>query len=207
MTTILPPDWEYDPEELAREKSGESDADEPSDFGTIIDRVIPWNDYSIGVQYLPGGVRFPGRKFAQALRSGYGHVRGCTGYNGRALKAYLAPEFFNDGQQPSDRVWELYQRSPDTGELDDVKLMIGYPDEQAATKAYLEEMPISHFGGLREIDPSEVNGYRRVASSFAEPLQVDGEELTDEEWRNLTQITDAVIDEALNAIQDPSAPR
>ena len=49
--------------------------EEEPEFGAIIDRVLKWNGLNIGVEYLPGQVRWPGKRHSKKLRSAYGHVR------------------------------------------------------------------------------------------------------------------------------------
>jgi hypothetical protein len=135
------------------------------DFGSIIDRILKWNDLSIGVEYLPGQVRFPGRKTSKKLRSGYGHIRGFVGADGEALDCYIFPELFKDEAQGQDalhrRIFQVSQLSAEDGDFDEHKFMLGYKDMKSAREAYLTEMPISFFGGITEVTLADLEQYRR----------------------------------------------
>jgi hypothetical protein len=172
------------PEETVPEPAPEDTEDtmelsEAVDFGAIIDRVLNWNGLSIGVEYLPGMVRFPGRKNSKKLRSGYGHIRGYLGADGDALDCYIYPGLLlKKGDEPqgsdseallltADRLFEVSQISPEDGDFDEHKYMIGYDSMESAKAAYLTEMPEEYFGRIREIAIADLERYKRVPS-FAE---------------------------------------
>ena len=151
---------------------------EPTDFGAIIDRVLKWNGLEIGVEYLPGQVRFPGRKNSKKLRSGYGHIRRYIGADGEALDCYLYPGLL--GEEPTgsdseallrttDRVFEVTQLADD-GDFDEHKFMLGYADIKSAEGAYLAEMPKEFLGGIREVAIADLEQYKRDAKPVA-PVQ------------------------------------
>ncbi|MGA7936877.1 MAG: DUF935 family protein [Kovacikia sp.] len=135
---------------------------ETANFGAIVNQVLPWNGLHIGVQYAPGQVRFPNRKFAQQLRSGYGHLRGYQGNSGKALRCYIYHGLLHpDNPQGSDLMWAVDQIDPASGELDDMKVMAGYWSQRDAMIAYLREMPPEFYGGIREIMPAHLERFRR----------------------------------------------
>lgn len=137
------------------------------EFGSIIDRVIQWNGLSIGVEYLPGQVRFPGRKHSKKLRSGYGHIRNHKGADGEALDCYLFSGLFRDinDDEPSNKVFEVTQLTQD-GEFDEHKFMIGFANKAEAEAAYLREMPEFLFGGIREVAILDLEQYRNFSETL-----------------------------------------
>jgi hypothetical protein len=142
------------------------------EFGSIIDHLIKWNGLDIGVEYLPGQVRFPGRRNSKKLKSGYGHIRNHKGADGEALDCYLAPEFFNE-DDISDLIYEVSQLTLD-GEFDEHKLMLGYYNEFEAKGAYLREMPEDMFGGIRLLDLADLEQYRKSATAPPDVLKAPG---------------------------------
>ena len=143
------------------------------EFGAIIDRVITWQDLKLGVEYLPGQVRFPGKKTSKKLRSGYGHIRGYKGADGEALDCYLAPAFFADGEEPTTKLYEIRQMSMD-GDFDEHKFMLGYESQDVAELAYLREMPEDFFGGIRTVTLAELEQYRKPAPVNMSIADADG---------------------------------
>jgi Inorganic Pyrophosphatase len=130
--------------------------------GAKIQRVLKWQGFSIGVEYLPGDVRFKGTAHEKRLRSGYGHFRGYVGEDGEALDCYLFSGLFReiDDDEPSDRAFEVRQIKED-GTLDELKIMVGYGEKEEAEAAYLKEMPRSFFGGIREVKLKDLEQWRR----------------------------------------------
>lgn len=156
-----------DEAEIVDEAPPETTEEEPApelsealDFGSIVDRVIPYQELKIGVEYLPGQVRFPKRRNSKKLRSGYGHIRGYKGADGEALDCYLASAFFVEGETPTDLIFEIRQLAMD-GDFDEHKFMLGYADQKAAKAAYLQELPSEFFGGIRAVDRADLEQYRK----------------------------------------------
>lgn len=150
-----------------------TDLAETLDYGSIIDRVLRWNNLSVGVEYLPGSVRFPGRKYSKKLRSGYGHLRGYKGNDREALDCYIYPGLLKSEPEGSDRIFLITQLSPEDGDFDEYKVLIGYASVKAARDAYLQEMPIDYLGGVKEITLADLEQFRRqplvnLSDSFAE---------------------------------------
>lgn len=150
---------------------------ESANFGSIIDRVLKWNGLDIGVEYLPGMVRFPGRKNSKKLRSGYGHIRNHLGADGNALDCYIHSGLLPaKGGEPqgSDRIFEVSQVSPKNGDFDEHKYMLGYDSLDSAKSAYLTEMPSDRFGRIREVAIADLAQYKRNAdNSYSELLAAD----------------------------------
>jgi hypothetical protein len=141
---------------------------EAINFRAIIHQVIRWNGLDIGVEYRPGDIRFKGRGFEKKMRSGYGHIRNHKGADGEALDCYLSPNFFSSLATTSDRIFEVIQISPEDGDFDEHKFMIGYDSLQEAEAAYLKEMTFAHFGGIKEVAIAQLRKYRK--SPYPEQL-------------------------------------
>ncbi|MBH8566734.1 DUF935 family protein [Nostoc sp. CENA67] len=189
----------------SRGAGGEDTADmsESVDFGSIIDRVLKWQGLSIGVEFLPGQVRFPGRKHSKKLRSAYGHIRGYSGNDDEALDCYIYPGLLLDEPEGSDRIFQISQISPEDGDFDEFKMLIGYANLKTARDAYLAEMPIDYLGGVQEVTVESLEQYKRtpvslstsrslpIATNFAE-TEKDGADLyaTQLQERSAPIITD-----------------
>ncbi len=207
------------------EQATEEDTTDMSElnFGSIIDRVLKWNGLSIGVEFLPGGVRFPGRKHSKKLRSGYGHLRGTKGADSEALDCYVYPGLLKEEPEGSDRLFQVTQLSPEDGDFDEHKYLIGYANLKAARDAYLQEMPIDFLGGIQEVTVDSLEQYRRskqdsspqfaeviagltqqisqLSAKFAEftaPIEIDGEVLTDAEFEAIAAVDEKTVKEALD---------
>ncbi|MCC5636302.1 DUF935 family protein [Nostoc sp. CHAB 5844] len=142
---------------------GETPRPDCLNFGSIIDHVLKWQGLSIGVEFLPGQVRFPGRKHSKKLRSGYGHIRGYFGADGEALDCYIYSRLLDDEPEGSDRIFQVTQVSPEDGDFDEHKYLIGFSDLKAAKHAYLREMPVDFFGGIQEVAVENLEQYKRQA--------------------------------------------
>lgn len=228
-----------DNQQLAQEDTTDTadtaNMSENLDFGSIIDRVLRWNGLSIGVEFLPGQVRFPGRKHSKKLRSGYGHIRGTKGADGEALDCYIYPgllkdePFGSDWAKPSaggNRIFQISQLSPEDGDFDEYKYLLGYENLKAARDAYLQEMPVDFFGGIQEVTIDNLEQYKRTTpqspipspqfseadiagliqqvnqlsvklAEFSVPIEIDGDLLTDEEIETLATVDDETLKEAL----------
>jgi hypothetical protein len=146
--------------------------DDSIDFRAIIHQVIRWNGLSIGLEYRPGDIRFKGTGYERKLKCGYGHIRNYVGNDREALDCYLAPSFFDDEATPSNRMFKVSQLSPEDGDFDEEKFMLGFESQEDAEAAYLKEMTPAHFGGIEEVTTTNLIKYQKpVSYSEIEPLQ------------------------------------
>lgn len=117
-------------------------------------RLIRFQGLTIGVTHEPGDRRFalsaPMRCCYGRLHRSYGAAR-----DGKALDVYLPADF--DG---SGNIYRIAQRDPATGELDEHKLMIGYPSAAAAKAEYVWHAGPNRFGMIEAVDPAELDRYR-----------------------------------------------
>lgn len=142
----------------------------PFDFRAVVDRVIKWHGLEIGLEFLPGSVRFPG-VHAHKLRSGYGHLRGFFTTDDReAVDCYLHRRLIDNPDLAPTTLWRIIQLDLETGTRDEYKLMLGYESEAEAKAAYLAEMPsVDYFGGIHQISLDELEQERRT-TEFEETL-------------------------------------
>ncbi len=82
-------------------------------FGSIIDRVLKWQGLSIGVEFLPGGVRWKDKKYARKLRNGYGHLRNYHDSTGEAIDCYINPLLLKDNHEDYGKIFMVIQEIPD----------------------------------------------------------------------------------------------
>jgi hypothetical protein len=152
-----------EPEPAAVEEIELSEAN----FAAHVDRYIDWNGLRLGVRYLPGQTRFPQFRSAKKLQNAYGFVQGYRS-NGKALRCYIHPDLVN-GEPAETKLFAVEQLNPKTEEIDEIKLMVGFPSVEAAELAYRREMPEAYFGGIRTIEVAELDEY----ANFVEPPDDD----------------------------------
>ena len=121
-----------------------------------VQRVIKWGDYAIGVELMPGDVRWQGQPHERFMTAGYGHIRGYKDHTGdkEALDVYLPHEFF-DALQVQD--WKMFvvDQTDVEGHFDEHKIILADTIKHAK-RIYLAHMPIQYFGGIKEITPTEI---------------------------------------------------
>lgn len=177
---------------------------EPPEFRATIHQVIKWQGLDIGLEYKPGDIRFRGTGHERKLRHGYGHIRNYKGADGEALDCYLSPDFFNE-IEPTNLIFEVSQLSPEDGDFDEHKLMLGFESINQAKSAYLQEMSEPFFGGIKKVGIDDLEQYRKPKASFNEEVnfedelvQVDGAVLSEEEYNTIASIDERDIAAALS---------
>jgi phage gp29-like protein len=168
------------------------EANEPVEFRTVIDRVIKWNGVEIGLEYLPGQTRFPSTSHAKKLRSGYGHLRGFQGNDKEALDCYVSSALI-EGRWDGSALFAVSQLSPEDGDFDEFKILMGWDSLDEAKAAYLQEMPEQYLGGIEQVDRTWLDQFRKPSSEFAESSP--SQDLIDQ-W------TDEAITQAMEVIAD-----
>lgn len=165
-------------------------------FGAVIDRVLKWNGLDIGVEYLPGQVRFKNKK---KLRSGYGHLRGFS--DGKSLDCYLCSSLLHPEPKGSQRMWQITQLKP-SGEFDEFKFMLGYSSANHARNAYLQEMPKEFYGGIKEVRASDLERYKKsVLPQFSEPAYEQDLAIADSYEDRMVKDLSSAYESALTPIQ------
>lgn len=88
------------------------------------------------------GVGKDGKPWESTLNHDYGYVRGSKGHDKDAIDVFLGPNH----DSPDARVFVIDQNDPETGKLDEHKVMLGFDNEHAAYKGYHSEYPIGWRG-------------------------------------------------------------
>jgi hypothetical protein len=163
------------------DKAAKSDKSDNSELGeylpeyrAVIHKVIKYTiadsaePLHIGLEYIPGDVRFRGTKHARKLRHGYGHIRNHVAEDGEALDGYVHPDLTDppDDYPTPNTLYKVRQLKPNPDGTDDwvydeAKLMIGFPTMDDAESAYLSEMPEQFYGGISRMSASELSQYRK----------------------------------------------
>jgi|GEM_PF-6608103 hypothetical protein len=120
------------------------------DDSTPIQRVIEWQGFKIGLQYLPFEQRH-----GKMLVAGYGHIQKTKGADGMAVDCYVSTNL------DSPKVFAIAQMI--NGEFDEEKIIIGVANAEEASSIYLKAMPKEFFGGIREMTIAELREYRTDA--------------------------------------------
>ncbi|MDF0554927.1 DUF935 family protein [Kamptonema sp. UHCC 0994] len=143
------------------------------DFRAVIDRIIKWNGLELGIEYLPGQVRFPGTNHAKKLQSGYGHIRNYRNTDGEALDCYVHPSMLV-GEDTQSPIFIVSQFN-DKDEFDEYKVMIGWENIDDAETAYLAEMPIKYLGGIEEVFIEDLEQFKKGAKVDFIPVEDDAD--------------------------------
>jgi len=139
------------------------------DDATPVQRVIDWQGFKVGLQYLPFQYRH-----GRLLPAAYGHFQKTKGADGMALDVYVGTKL------KSPLIYAIAQHI--NGSFDEEKMVIGVESQNEAIQIFLEAMPSEFFGGIRQMSLDELRGYRIDAA--------DGI-LSDDEWERLSQISAA----------------
>lgn len=99
----------------------------------------------IAVENQPGSVRKgvgkDGKKWRTVMRFPYGYLVGTEGADGDEVDAYVGPD------RDAPDAYVVHQRREDGTGYDEDKVMLGFPDEAAARKAYLAHYDSPKFLG------------------------------------------------------------
>lgn len=109
-----------------------------ADDSTPAKRIIDWNGFKIGLQYLPFELRH-----GKILPAAYGHIRGTRGADGMAIDVYVGVEL------DCPDVYAI--RQVINGEFDEEKFVIGVRSMDEAKALYLKVMPEEFFGGISKV--------------------------------------------------------
>lgn len=71
-----------------------------------------------------------GKKWETTMLHDYGYIRGVDGVDGDELDVFLGPD------EDATHVFVIHQRNPVTNLYDEDKVMLGFPDQETALKAY-----------------------------------------------------------------------
>lgn len=108
------------------------------------------------------------------MRADYGQILGTKGRDGDPIDVFIRPDSEEGGM-----VFVVNQMTPKTGEFDEHKVMLGYPDQATAQTGYLEnyEPGWKGMGEVVPVTPDELQGWLESGETQA-PLSrewFDGE--------------------------------
>lgn len=130
------------------EGDDEEEAPQPkTDDATPTKRILKWNGFEIGLQYLPFE-----KRHGLVLPAGYDHFRKTRGADGMAVDVYVGT------QLSSSKVFVVDQLI--NGEFDEEKMVIGVERMEDAISIYTSAMPREMMGGVREIRLEDLAKYR-----------------------------------------------
>jgi hypothetical protein len=116
-----------------------------------------------------------GTPWASQLTHDYGYIRGAWGRDKDHLDVYLGPD-----ADAADRVFVIDQLQPHTAKFDEHKVMLGFPDADAAREAYLDQFPEgwAGAGGVTEMPLSTFKKWAFQKGRRVKPLSTEVAELT-----------------------------
>ena len=129
-----------------------------TDDATPVKRILDWNGFKVGLQYLPFE-----RRHGHTLPAAYGHIQKTRGSDGMALDVYLLPRAML-GQ--GGRIYVIDQLV--NGEFDEEKLVIGAESENEARAIFEQAGKGDLVGKIREITLRELGGYRTTQNTKAD---------------------------------------
>ena len=126
-----------------------------------------------------------GKEWSSEMKHHYGDIKGTTGADGDSIDVFI-------GDKPeSQKVFIVDQVDPKTGEFDEVKVMMGFDDAEAAKSGYLSNYD-KNWKGLGEITEASVEDFkawtkrpRKSKQPFALPVKPKKEEAVakdQEDW-------------------------
>ncbi len=129
-----------------------------TDDATPVKRILKWQGFEIGLQYLPFE-----KRHGRVLPAAYGHFRRTRGADGMAVDVYVGTNLASPLVFVVDQVID--------GAFDEEKMIIGVNDAAEARMIYGQAMPKEFFGGMREISLAELEEYRvpMLTKSDAKP--------------------------------------
>jgi hypothetical protein len=138
----------------------------------------------------------------------YGHLRRSypRAPDKKAIDVYWG------GNAESPLSYQVYQKDPMTGVMDERKLMLGFGDIDSARAAYTRHAGLGRFGGIEEVPYDTVSGYRIDAcgcKTLDEALQSGGALLSEASLDQLAQLPHTPADrkpEVLLAVLQSAYP-
>lgn len=171
-----------------------------ADDNQPVQRIIHWNGFELGIQYLPLD-----KRHGKDMLVAYGHVQNTrSADDGMALDVYVNVV----GMGLTEDIYEITQLRPD-GSVDEKKYFIGVMSAEHAESLYKKHMPPSFFGGVRKVTKEAWNMQRiREDKRVHRADEVDtvGGELSIQQWDAIAAgLTNAEVIEAALAGVDLAA--
>lgn len=150
------------------------------DDSTPVKKIIKWQGFDIGLQYLPFETRH-----GKMLTAGYGHFRKTRGEDGMAVDCYAGTNL------KSTRLFVIRQLV--NGQFDEEKYVIGVDSVDQARAIYLEVMPSEMLGSIVECDIAKLHRLR----TDADLLTISGQVLSEFEWEAIASVDDVDVQQAI----------
>ena len=128
-----------------------------------------FNDLVVNVENSAGtdrvGIDKDGKEWRTHMKYDYGFIHAQKGEDGEGLDVYLGPD------EEAKNVFVVHQNKPDTGKYDEDKCMLGFENQKAAKKAYLDHYDSEKFfGGMTVVQMDEfkdiVNGKSKSKTNW-----------------------------------------
>ena len=140
---------------------------ELSDTVNYIDRTITaqvnkpkeWDGLALYVEYSPGEKRIDSNGITTFLDF-YGYFEDSNNLDSEELDFY-----YYSGSPVSNKVF-VVEKKAETGILDELKVMLGYPSQLDAMKAYLAHNPPESFKSIYEISSSALHSFIKASKEF-----------------------------------------
>ncbi|ALF52256.1 hypothetical protein ACX27_04330 [Nostoc piscinale CENA21] len=151
-----------------------------TDDSTPVKKIIDWQGFKIGLQYLPFEMRHN-----KMLTAGYGHFQKTRGADKMAVDCYVGTNL------KSPKLFVIEQMID--GEFDEEKYVIGVNSIEEARQIYLEVMPEEMLGSISECSVEELRRLRVDANLVTIPGYI----LSEEEFGAIADIGDDDVKEAV----------
>ncbi len=151
-----------------------------TDDSTPVKKIIEWQGFKIGLQYLPFEMRHN-----KMLTAGYGMFQKTRGADKMAVDCYVGTNL------KSPKLFVIEQLV--NGEFDEEKYVIGVNSIEEARQIYLEVMPEKMLGSIRECKIEELQKLR----TDAEFITIPGDILSEEEFDAIASVDDEDVREAI----------
>ena len=148
-----------------------------ADDSTPVKRILPFHDFSIGLQYQAFD-----KRHGRTLPVGYGHLRKTLGADNMAVDVYVGHKL------ESPKIYQVTQLV--NGEFDEHKYFVGFDeDKNEIATLYKSIMPPEMFGGIQEMTVSHLEKYQKSDQNDS-ALLVKGNPLDSAAIDPLSTITD-----------------
>jgi len=124
-----------------------------------VNKPREWDGLALYVEYSPGEKRIDSNGITTFLDF-YGYFEDSNNLDSEELDFY-----YYSGNPTSNKVF-IIEKQSETGVLDELKVMLGYPSQLDALKAYLAHNPNESFKSIYEISSSTLHSFIKASKEF-----------------------------------------
>jgi len=124
-----------------------------------VNKPKEWDGLALYVEYSPGEKRIDSNGITTFLDF-YGYFEDSNNLDSEELDFY-----YYSGSPVSNKVF-VVEKKAETGVLDELKVMLGYPSQLDAMKAYLAHNPPESFKSIYEISSSALHSFIKASKEF-----------------------------------------